>query len=69
MTELGIETVDKLLQSLKAPTPIEVTESEIVIDVSPLQPENALTPIEVTELGIVIDVNPLQPEKPYAGIC
>ena len=69
MTELGIETVDKLLQSRKASAPVEVTESEIVIDVSPLQPENAQTPIEVTELGIVIDVKPLQLENAHAGIC
>ena len=40
--------------------PIEVTESGIVIDVSPVQYKNALSPIEVTESGIVIDVSPEQ---------
>jgi len=39
---------------------MEVTELGMVIDVSPLQPENALDPMEVTELPMVIDVNPLQ---------
>jgi len=44
----------KLLQSKKAPIPIEVTELGIVILVNPE------LPIEVTELGIVILVNSSQ---------
>ena len=44
-------------------------ELGIVIDVSPLQPENASAPIEVTESEIVIDVKPIQLENAHAGIC
>ena len=40
-----------------------VTESGIVIDVSPEQPENAEPSMLVTESGIVIDVSPEQPEN------
>ena len=36
---------------------MEVTESGIVILVSPVQPENAEEPIEVTESGIVMLVS------------
>ena len=35
----------------------------MMIEVSPLQPENADSPIEVTELGIVTEVNPIKPKQ------
>ncbi len=38
-------------QSLKALSPMEVTELPMVTEESPEQPLKALSPIEVTELG------------------
>ena len=38
VTELGMVTDDKLLQPLKASTPMEVTELGIVTDVNPVNP-------------------------------
>jgi hypothetical protein len=35
----------------------------MVMDVSPVQPENAYPPIVVTLLGMVMDVSPVQPEN------
>lgn len=49
--------------SLKAPSPILVKLSGIVIFVSPLQPENAEYPMLVTQSGIVIVVSLLQLEN------
>ena len=46
------------VQSLKASSPIEVTELGMVIEVSPVQPQKASSPIEVTELGMVTEVRP-----------
>jgi hypothetical protein len=40
-----------------------VTESGIVTEVRPVQPEKAYSPMLVTELGIVTEVRPVQPEK------
>ena len=52
----------KLLQKMKADSPILVTEFGIVIDVKLLQCEKAYHPILVTEFGIVTDVKLLQLE-------
>ena len=40
-----------------------VTESPIVTDVKPVQPEKAEFPMLVTEFPIVTDVNPVQSLK------
>ena len=46
----------KPLQSLKAYSPILVTELVMVMYVKKVQPENTPAPMFVTELGILIDV-------------
>lgn len=46
-----------------------MTDSEIVIEVRPEQPEKAELPMLVTELGIVIDVRPEQPLKAFSPMC
>ena len=51
--ELGKETVSKLLQSQKAPSPISVTPSGITILFS-VVPSKALAPIVVTVFGIIV---------------
>ena len=48
---------------VKAPEPIELTDSGMVMELMPLQPEKALLPIELTDPGILIACKPLQPEK------
>ena len=53
----GIVTCSNDEHSLKAYSPIEVTEEGIVIWVNDEHPEKVLRPIEVTEEGIVICVN------------
>ena len=52
LTELGMETLVKPLQSEKAKSPIEVTELGMETLVKPLQPEKAELLMEVKELGI-----------------
>ena len=44
---------------------MEVTESGMVTDLSPLQLENAQSPMYVTELGMVTEVIPLQSENAW----
>ena len=44
------------MQQSKAESPIDVTESGMIIDVSPMQQSKAESPIDVTESGMVIDV-------------
>ena len=56
----GIVIEVKLLQFLKAQSPIDVTESGIDIEVRLLQFSKAQSPIDVTESGIVIEVKLLQ---------
>ena len=56
-------TLVKLLQSLKAPSPMLVTTLGIVILVKLLQLLKAPSPMLVTPLGISILVKLLQPEK------
>jgi hypothetical protein len=53
VTELGIETLVRLVQPENAPAAISVTELGMVTLVRLVQPENAPSPISVTELGIV----------------
>ena len=50
-------------QPLKAPPPIEVTESGMVRVVKLVQPRNVPPPIEVTEAGMTTDIRPEQPLK------
>ena len=50
----------KIVQSLNAPTPTDITEAGMVTDVNLVQAKNANCPIVVTEDGIVIDVKPVQ---------
>ena len=45
-----------------------VTDSGIVIDVSPLQFPKAELPMLVTDSGIVIDVSPVKPTQRQPGI-
>ena len=51
VTEFGMVTEVRPLQTEKAEPPIEVTEVGRVTEVRPLQPEKAEPPIEVTEVG------------------
>ena len=54
-------SVVKLLQSLNASYPMEVTLFPIVTEANPLQLQNASSPMEVTLFGMVTEVKPMQP--------
>ena len=59
--DLGIFTLVKALQPLKAPSPILVTELGIVILVKLRQSRKADSPMLVTDWGILILVKLVQP--------
>ena len=52
----------------KAPRPIDVTDSGIVMDVSEEHLKKAHFPIDVTDSGIVMDVSEEHPEKALSPI-
>lgn len=63
MTDAGIVTPVRLLQSLKTAASIEVMEEGISsVPVRPEQSENALVPMDLTDFGIVSV--PVRPEQP-----
>ena len=51
--------VDRLLHSEKAPLPMDVTISGILIEVKPTQSKKALSPIFVTVFGMTVFEHPL----------
>ena len=60
VTELGIVTETRFMQSTKSESSILVTELGIVIEVNPKQRLNASSPIDFTDSGIVIEVRASQ---------
>jgi hypothetical protein len=48
--------VFKALQRLKAPSPIDVTDDGMVMDVKDEQPRKAPSPIDVTDEGMISEV-------------
>ena len=61
--------VSILLQPLKAPEPMYVTELGIITDVKFVQYKKASLPMLVTEFGIVTDNNPVHPINAHSAIC
>ena len=59
VTPSGTVIEAKEEQSLKALSPIDVTELGMVREVKPEQPSEAKFPIDVTELGIIVVLHPL----------
>ena len=61
---LGSTTEVSPVQPLKAPAPISLTDSGILIDLKPVQPTNVLSLIDVTDEGMSMDCNDVQYPNP-----
>jgi hypothetical protein len=65
VTESGMMIVDRLTQSLKAASTMDVTELPMTTDVMRVQSWNTLSMGKVTESGITILVSLVQPAKAW----
>ena len=65
--EMPKKTDDIFVQLLNASDPIEIIESGMVIEVSPL-PIKAWSPMDVNVFGRLIAVKPVQPEKAFLSM-